>query len=161
MTKKTGLTHLDADGHARMVDVSGKEVTSREAVARASVRMRPETLALVREGRAPKGDVLAAARIAGIQAAKRTWELVPLCHQIALTSVEMTFEVEDEGGERIHVEARARARDRTGVEMEALTAASIASLTLYDMLKAVDPGMTIETIRLEEKRGGKSGDWVR
>ncbi|MCC6877902.1 MAG: cyclic pyranopterin monophosphate synthase MoaC, partial [Sandaracinaceae bacterium] len=129
-------THLDAEGRARMVDVGDKDVTSREAVASAVVRMQPATLTLLREGRAKKGDVLATARIAGIQAAKRTPELIPLCHQIALTSVEVHFEP-DADGERIHVRAIARARDRTGVEMEALTAAAIASLTVYDMLKAV------------------------
>ncbi|MBZ0120584.1 MAG: cyclic pyranopterin monophosphate synthase MoaC [Sandaracinaceae bacterium] len=153
-------THLDAEGRARMVDVGDKDVTSREAVASAVVRMQPATLTLLREGRAKKGDVLATARIAGIQAAKRTPELIPLCHQIALTSVEVHFEP-DADGERIHVRAIARARDRTGVEMEALTAAAIASLTVYDMLKAVDRAMSIEHVRLEEKRGGKSGDFTR
>lgn len=153
-------THLDAEGRARMVDVGDKDVTSREAVASAVVRMQPATLTLLREGRAKKGDVLATARIAGIQAAKRTPELIPLCHQIALTSVEVHFEP-DADGERIHVRAIARARDRTGVEMEALTAAAIASLTVYDMLKAVDRAMSIEHVRLEEKHGGKSGDFTR
>jgi len=121
--------------------------------------MQPETLALLRDGRAPKGDVLAAARIAGIQGAKRTPELIPLCHHVALSGVEITFEYV--GADRVRVEVRARARDRTGVEMEALTAASVAALTLYDMLKAVDRGMCIESVRLEEKRGGRSGPWTR
>jgi len=114
----------------------------------------------LREGNAPKGDVLAAARIAGIQAAKRTHELIPLCHAIAITSCEVTFEP-DADEETLHVEARVRARDRTGVEMEALTAVSVAALTVYDMLKAVDRSMTIDAIRLVEKHGGKSGDFVR
>lgn len=154
------LSHLDEQGRARMVDVADKDVTAREAVARASVRMQPETLRVLIEGKAKKGDVLATARIAGIQAAKRTPELIPLCHQIALTGVEVAFEP-DEDGERLHVEAVARARDRTGVEMEALCAASVAALTVYDMLKAIDRGMVIESVRLEEKRGGRSGHWVR
>jgi cyclic pyranopterin phosphate synthase len=154
------LSHLDAEGRARMVDVADKDVTVREAVATAAVRMRPETLRVVREGRAKKGDVLATARIAGIQAAKRTPELIPLCHHIALSGVEVRFEPDDDG-ERLHVEARARARDRTGVEMEALTAASVAALTIYDMLKAIDRGMVIEQVRLEEKKGGRSGPWRR
>lgn len=158
--KKKGLTHVDTKGRARMVDVGGKDVTEREAVARALVRMSRETLELVVRGGAPKGDVLAVARIAGIQAAKRTPELIPLCHQIALTGCEVTFEP-DAGGERLHVEARARARDRTGVEMEALVAASVAALTVYDMLKAVERGITIESVALVEKRGGKSGEWRR
>ena len=155
-----GLSHLDGKGRARMVDVGPKEVTERVAVARGEVRMKPETLALLLQGRVPKGDVLATARIAGIQAAKRTSELIPLCHQIALTSVEVSFEP-DEDGERLHVEARAAARDRTGVEMEALTAAAVAALTVYDMLKAVDRAMSIESIALHEKRGGRSGAFVR
>ena len=153
------LTHLDEQGRARMVDVGEKDVTDREAVATAVVHMQPETLALLRDGRAPKGDVLAAARIAGIQGAKRTPELIPLCHHVALSGVEVAFEYI--GTDRVRVEARARARDRTGVEMEALTAASVAALTLYDMLKAVDRGMCIESVRLEEKTGGRSGHWVR
>ncbi len=159
MSDEPELTHLDAQGRARMVDVGSKEVTNREAVATAAVRMCSDTLALLRGGQAPKGDVLAAARIAGIQAAKRTPELIPLCHHIALTSVEVAFTFDDE--ERVRIEVRARARDRTGVEMEALTAASVAALTVYDMLKAVDRGMSIEEVRLEEKRGGRSGHWTR
>lgn len=143
-----------------MVDVSQKDVTVREAVARASVRMDPATRARLERGDVPKGDVWATARIAGIQAAKRTPELIPLCHAIALTSVAIEFEL-DPDGERAHVRATARARDRTGVEMEALVAASVAALTLYDMLKAIDRAITIESVMLVEKRGGKSGDFVR
>lgn len=142
-----------------MVDVGDKDVVRREAVASAVLHMARETQALLREGRAPKGDVFAVARVAGIQAAKRTPELIPLCHHIALSGVRIDFDYLDE--ERVRIEARARAHDRTGVEMEALTAASIAALTLYDMLKAVDRAMTIESVRLEEKRGGRSGEWVR
>ncbi len=159
MPDEPELTHLDAQGRARMVDVGDKDVTDREAVASAVVRMRAETLAMLRGGHAPKGDVLAAARIAGIQAAKKTPELIPLCHAIALSGVEVSFEWIDR--DAVRVEAKARARDRTGVEMEALTAASVAALTIYDMLKAVDRGMTIELVRLEEKRGGRSGHWQR
>ncbi len=159
MSDRPELTHLDAEGRARMVDVGAKDVTDREAVASAVVRMEPATLALLRGGHAPKGDVLAVARVAGIQAAKKTPELIPLCHAIALTSVEVAFDWLEPDG--VRVEARARARDRTGVEMEALTAASVAALTVYDMLKAVDRGMRIEHVRLEEKRGGRSGHWQR
>lgn len=159
MSDEPELTHLDAQGHARMVDVGEKPATDREAVASAVVRMHEHTLAMLRDGRAPKGDVLAVARIAGIQGAKRAPDLIPLCHQIALSGVEVHFTYLD--AERVRIEARARARDRTGVEMEALTAATVAALTLYDMLKAVDRGMTIEQVRLEEKRGGRSGHWVR
>jgi len=155
-----GLSHLDEEGRARMVDVGGKDVTEREAVARAAVRMQPGTLKLLLAGNAPKGDVLATARIAGIQAAKRTPELIPLCHHVALSSCSVAFEP-DPDGERLHVTAVARARDRTGVEMEALTAASVAALTVYDMLKAVDRGMVIESVALQEKTGGKTGTWKR
>lgn len=153
------LTHLDAQGRARMVDVTPKDVSDREARASAVVRMQSGTMTLLQGGRVPKGDVLATARIAGIQAAKRTPELIPLCHHVALSAVEVTFHPVD--GERLRVHARASARDRTGVEMEALTAASVAALTLYDMLKAVDRGMVIEELRLEAKAGGRSGDWTR
>lgn len=152
-------THLDAAGHARMVDVSGKAVTSREAVAGARVRMRPETLRVALGGRAPKGDVLACARIAAIQAAKRTAELIPLCHGIALGTVAVRFDADRARG-LLTIEVRARALDRTGVEMEALVGASVAALTVYDMLKAIDRAMVIERIALHEKRGGKS-DFVR
>ncbi len=153
------LTHLDESGQARMVDVGDKERTEREARAHAVVRMLPETLTLLLEGKAKKGDVLATARIAGIQAAKRTSELIPLCHQLALTGSKVDFEP-DPDGVRLHVEAWVRCLDRTGVEMEAMTAASVAALTLYDMLKAVDRGMVIESIRLLEKKGGRSGHFV-
>lgn len=157
---REGLTHLDEEGRARMVDVGAKDVTEREAVARASVRMMPETMKLLLAGNAPKGDVLGTARIAGIQAAKRTPDLIPLCHHVALSSCAVTFEP-DPDGERLHVTAVARARDRTGVEMEALTAASVSALTVYDMLKAVDRGMVIESVALHEKTGGKTGTWKR
>lgn len=154
------LTHLDARGQARMVDVGDKAVTRRRAVARARVVMQPQTLALITSGTASKGDVLATARIAGIQAAKRTHELIPLCHVIALTRVELELTA-DVASHAVEIEARAEAVDRTGVEMEALTAVSVAALTVYDMLKAKDRAMTIEAIALHEKSGGKSGDFIR
>lgn len=154
------LTHLDRRGRARMVDVGDKGESERVAVARGQVAMRPETLARIVGESADKGDVLAAARIAGIQAAKRTHELIPLCHAIRITSVKVELEP-DEVGSRLRISATARAVDRTGVEMEALTAVSVAALTVYDMLKAVDREMTIGEIALHEKRGGKSGDFVR
>jgi cyclic pyranopterin monophosphate synthase len=160
MSDERTPTHIDAHGRARMVDVGDKAITDREAIASAVVRMRPETWAMLNEGRAKKGDVLATARIAGIQASKRTPELIPLCHAIALTSCEVSFAL-DADEERVHIRAIARARDRTGVEMEALTAASIAALTIYDMLKSVDRAMSIERVQLEAKSGGKSGDFVR
>jgi cyclic pyranopterin monophosphate synthase len=149
------LTHLDAKGHARMVDVGAKETTARRAVAEARVRMAKATFARLSAGDTPKGDVLATARIAGIQAAKRTSELIPLCHAIALTKVSVDIELA-RGEARIT--ATAEARDRTGVEMEALVAASTAALTLYDMLKAIDRAITFE-VGLVSKSGGKSGDW--
>ena len=157
-----GLTHLDEKGQARMVDVGEKDITLRSARATAAVHCSPAALQAFRSGDAPKGDAAAAARIAGIQAAKRTHELVPLCHPLHISKVEV--EVEAEGsGEQAHilVTARVEARDRTGVEMEALTAASVGALTVYDMLKAVDRGMVIGPVRLEEKHGGRSGSWVR
>jgi cyclic pyranopterin phosphate synthase len=141
-----------------MVDVSEKAVSDREAIASAVVRMDTSTLEVLLSGETKKGDVLAAARIAGIQAAKKTPELIPLCHHVALTSVEVAFEERDA---TLVIRATARARDRTGVEMEALTAVSVAALTIYDMLKAIDRGMTIDRIQLEEKRGGRSGDFAR
>jgi cyclic pyranopterin monophosphate synthase len=150
------LTHFDADGAARMVDVSEKAVTARLAVARGHVRMAPETLALVREGRASKGDVLGVARLAGIMAAKRTADLVPLCHPLPLSEVAIELRP-DEPGSRVEIEARVRTTGRTGVEMEALTAVSVAALTVYDMLKAADKAMVIGEIRLALKEGGKSG----
>lgn len=150
------LTHLDSQGRARMVDVGGKPETQRVAVALGRIRMNAATLAALRDGKTPKGDVLAVARIAGIMAAKRTGELIPLCHPLALDAVSVEFAFVDDG-----VEARATASltGRTGVEMEALTAVSVALLTVYDMAKAIDKGMVLEGIRLIEKRGGKSGDW--
>jgi cyclic pyranopterin phosphate synthase len=159
MAKRPELTHLDARGQARMVDVGDKAVTQRSATARASVRMKPATLKALRDGTTPKGDVLAVARVAGIQAAKRTPELIPMCHHVQLTSVKVELTLR--GKDRVEIEARASASDRTGVEMEALTAVSIAALTLYDMLKAIDREMVIEKIALYEKRGGKSGDYQR
>jgi len=154
------LTHLDDRGQARMVDVGDKAVTRRIAVARGVVAMQPGTLQLLVAGTAPKGDVLAAARIAAIQAAKRTSELIPLCHAIQLTSVEIDFEPDPVAAE-LGIVARVQALDRTGAEMEALTAVAVAALTVYDMLKAADRAMTIERIALHEKSGGKSGDFVR
>jgi cyclic pyranopterin phosphate synthase len=154
------LTHLDDAGRARMVDVGGKEVTARRAVAQAVVRMAPATAAAVRDGDAPKGDVLGPARIAGIQAAKRTWELIPLCHQLPLSFVDVAAEVDADAG-TVALIAEARTSAQTGVEMEALTAASIAALTVYDMVKALEKGVAIEQVVLLEKSGGRSGDWRR
>lgn len=150
------LTHLDDKGAARMVDVGGKPETVRSASASGVIRMAPATLAAVRDGSGPKGDVLAAARIAGIMAAKKTGELIPLCHPLALETVTVDFTFEDDG---VRVTARAALTGKTGVEMEALTATSIALLTIYDMAKALEKGMVIEAVRLLEKTGGKSGDW--
>ena len=158
-SKTKQLTHLDARGQARMVDVGDKAVTTRTAIARGVVRMLPATLRALRSGTTPKGDVLAVARVAGIQAAKRTSELIPMCHQIALSKVEV--DLTPRGRDRVDIEARVRAHDRTGVEMEALTAASVSALTLYDMLKAIDRGMVIEELALYEKSGGARGDYRR
>ena len=152
------LTHIDASGEARMVDVTEKADTNRVAVAEGAVVMRAETLALIRAGDMKKGDVLGAARIAGIMGAKRTHELIPLCHPLALTGVEVEI-APDEALPGLRVRARARVKGATGVEMEALTAVSVACLTIYDMAKAVDRGMRIEGVRLVEKMGGKSGHW--
>jgi len=154
------LTHLDERGQAAMVDVSEKSITTRTAVAAGEVHMTPATLAAIREGAAPKGDVLAAARIAGIQAAKRTPELIPLCHTLLLTKVAIDFVI-NEAASCVAITATVRCNGQTGVEMEALTAVSVAALTLYDMAKALDKTMVIENIRLLEKAGGKSGDWRR
>ena len=154
------LTHVDEKGQARMVDVGSKPVTERIATATALVRMRPETLALIIAGDAKKGDVLAVARIAGIQAAKKCSDLIPLCHPLALNSVEVQFEL-DSDQSLIRITATCKVSGKTGVEMEALTAASVAGLTIYDMCKAVDRDMEISEVRLEEKSGGKSGDWRR
>ncbi|MBC7192275.1 cyclic pyranopterin monophosphate synthase MoaC [Marinobacter sp.] len=152
------LTHLNEQGEARMVDVTSKPVTEREAVAAATVRMAPETLAMIVDGEHPKGDVLAVARIAGIMAAKKTHELIPLCHALNLTSVKLEL-TPGEDGCSVEIQARCKLAARTGVEMEALTAVSIAALTLYDMCKAVDRGMVVEQVRLLEKQGGRSGHW--
>jgi len=154
------LTHLNARGEAHMVDVADKPESRREASASGLIRMRPETLALLAEGGLPKGDVLATARIAGIQAAKRTHELIPLCHALALSKVSVEFDL-DATASCVHVTARCSLNGRTGVEMEALTAVSVACLTLYDMCKAVDKGMEIGAIQLDTKRGGRSGDYQR
>ncbi|HMV60721.1 MAG TPA: cyclic pyranopterin monophosphate synthase MoaC [Agitococcus sp.] len=151
------LTHLDEKGAARMVDVSEKSSTVRVAIAEARVKMLSQTLNMIVEGKHAKGDVLAVARIAGIQAAKKTSDLIPLCHPLMLSSVKV--ELEAEGTEQIKITATCKLTGQTGVEMEALTAASVAALTIYDMCKAVDKGMIIEQIRLLQKTGGKSGDW--
>ena len=152
-----GLSHLDERGAARMVDVSGKAVSAREAVAEGFVAMRAETLALIQEGGLPKGDVLAVARVAGIQAAKRASELVPLCHPLPIAAAAVDLAPAE--GARLRIEARVRTDGRTGVEMEALAAVSVAALAVYDMCKAVDRGMRVEGVRLLEKRGGASGEW--
>jgi cyclic pyranopterin phosphate synthase len=154
------LTHLDSTGHARMVDVGEKPVTAREAVAQGRVRMTPETLQRALQGDSKKGSVRAAAEFAGIMAAKRTSELIPLCHQVALSSIKVEISA-DEAADALLVTARVRTSGQTGVEMEALTAVSVACLTIYDMLKASDRGMVIEGITLLEKHGGASGDYVR
>lgn len=158
------LTHLDAAGHAHMVDVGAKEVTQRQAVARGVVLMQPATLQLIVAGDLPKGDVLAVARVAGIMAAKRTAEIIPLCHPLMLThvAVELVPQPAGEGAmlAAILVEATVRTNGKTGVEMEALTAVSAAALTIYDMCKAVDRAMRISDIRVAQKRGGKSGEWI-
>jgi cyclic pyranopterin phosphate synthase len=152
------LTHFDAEGQAHMVDVGEKSVTHRQARAGGSILMRPETLALIKSGSAKKGDVLGVARIAAIQGAKRTADLIPLCHPIALNRVSVDFEIDAERN-AVHCVALAECFGRTGVEMEALTAVSVGLLTIYDMCKAVDRGMRIEGLRLLTKSGGKSGDW--
>jgi cyclic pyranopterin phosphate synthase len=154
------LTHLSEDGAARMVDVGGKPATARRAVASGRITMSEQALAAIREGNAPKGDVLGTARIAGIMAAKRTGDLIPLCHPLGLEAVSVDFEYEDTGGSwAIRATATASLTGRTGVEMEAMTAASVALLTIYDMAKAIDKGMVISDTRLIAKSGGKSGDW--
>jgi cyclic pyranopterin phosphate synthase len=150
------LSHIGEDGRARMVDVSGKADTAREAVAQGFVRMAPETLALAVAGEGAKGDVRAVAEIAGVMAAKKTSELIPMCHPLALSKVEVKIEPADGW---LSVTARVKTTGPTGVEMEALTAVSVACLTLYDMLKAAEKGMVIEAVRLVSKTGGKSGDW--
>ena len=152
------LTHLDSQGRANMVAVSDKAQTVREAVAEARVRMQPSTLQMIVDGEHPKGDVFAVARIAGIQAAKKTSDLIPLCHPLMLTSVKV--ELQADGEDAVLIRARCKLTGQTGVEMEALTAASVAALTIYDMCKAVDRGMLIEQVRLLEKLGGKSGHFL-
>jgi cyclic pyranopterin phosphate synthase len=152
------LSHLDERGAARMVDVSAKADTVREATAEAYVVMLPATLALIQSGGLPKGDVLAVARTAGIMGAKQTSNLIPMCHPLPITGV--TLDLEPAGDDRLRIQARVKTTGKTGVEMEALTAASIAALTVYDMCKAVDRGMRVEGLRLLEKVGGKSGHWV-
>ncbi len=156
MTKQ--FTHLDSQGAARMVDVSGKEQTTRTAVATGVLHTTAEVVALLGADGLPKGDALATARIAGIMAAKRTWELVPLCHPISLSSVVVDLALTDEA---VLITATVRTTDRTGVEMEALTAVSVAGLTLHDMVKSVDPAASLDAVRVERKEGGKSGLWVR
>lgn len=154
----TGFTHFDEKGNARMVDVGGKEATERVATAKGSVLMRQETIALIRQGGIKKGDVLSVARLAGIMGAKRTPDLIPLCHPLSLTSVSVDLTV-DEGRNAIDITATCKLTGQTGVEMEALTAVSVAALTIYDMCKAVDKGMRLTDIRLVHKSGGKSGTY--
>ena len=153
------LTHFDAEGRAVMVDVGDKPVTSRAATARARVVMQPATLVMIRAGTAKKGDVLGVARLAGIMAAKRTAELIPLCHPLPITNV--TIDLEPTGGDTVEIAATVKTTGQTGVEMEALTAASVAALTVYDMCKAVDRAMRIEGLRVVAKSGGKSGDFTQ
>ena len=158
MPESRTLTHFDDTGRARMVDVGDKDVTSRRAVATGRVDMNPETIGLIRANQVKKGDPLSVAQIAGIMAAKRTHELVPMCHPLMLTRVDLALELDDRG---VAIQATVETRGRTGVEMEALTAVSVAALTIYDMVKAVDRGMTITGIALQAKSGGRSGDWTR
>ena len=153
------LSHLNEAGEANMVDVSGKAVTRRTAVAEGAVKMRPETMAEIFDGALAKGDVLAVARIAGIQAAKRCSDLIPLCHPLPITRVRVDFE--QTSNDTLRIEAECRVEGQTGVEMEALTAVSVAALTVYDMCKAIDKGMEIASVRLVTKAGGKSGTWSR
>lgn len=152
------LTHLDEAGHARMVDVGAKAESERTAIARCSIRMQPQTLALIQSGGVAKGDVLGVARVAGIMAAKKTGELIPLCHPLPITAARVDFTFADDA---IHVEAEVSTVGKTGVEMEAMTAASVAALTIYDMAKAAEKGMTVENLRLVLKTGGKSGTYRR
>lgn len=156
----SGLSHLNAAGETSMVDISGKAVTARTATAEGYVRMAPATLALIASGGHAKGDVLAVARIAGIQGAKRCPELIPLCHNLLLSKVQLDFEIQPQHS-RVRILSLCKLDGKTGVEMEALTAVAISALTLFDMCKAVDPGMTIEGIRVLSKDGGKTGAWVR
>ena len=154
----TQLSHIDDEGHVKMVDTSDKAITTRQAVASARVLMSQDTIKTVREHRTPKGDPLEAARLAGIMAAKRTADLIPLCHPLPLTHVDVQAQIEDYG---IHLESTVSTNAQTGVEMEALTAVSVAALTVYDMCKALDKSITISEVRLESKTGGKSGDYLR
>ncbi|MBA4709800.1 cyclic pyranopterin monophosphate synthase MoaC [Aquitalea aquatica] len=156
----SGLTHFDASGQAHMVDVGDKQISRRRAVAQGSIQMQPATLALIRDGNHKKGDVLGIARIAAIMASKRTADLIPLCHPIALTRVAVEFAL-DEASSSVGITVTAECSGQTGVEMEALTAASVGLLTIYDMCKAVDRGMVISAVQLQEKEGGKSGHWQR
>ena len=158
MTSKGQLTHFDESGRARMVDVGDKSVTQRRAVAAGRIEMQAETAELIRAGGAAKGDVLGVAQVAGIMAAKRTHELVPMCHPLLLTKIDLALILENSA---VSIRATVQTNGQTGVEMEALTAVSVAALTVYDMVKAVDRGMTITDIRLIEKAGGKSGEWTR
>lgn len=153
------LSHIDQKGNAHMVDVGDKLITARMAIAQAEISMQPETLARICQGTMPKGDVFACARVAGIMAAKRTFELIPMCHPLPIESVSVDFEIEKPG--RVRVKAMLQCSWKTGIEMEALTAASVAALTVYDMCKAVDRGMEIQNICLIEKAGGKSGHYIR
>lgn len=152
------LTHINEQGRARMVDVTGKEATFRQAEAEGRVLMSPETAELIRTGGAPKGDVLAVAQVAGIMAAKRTHELIPMCHPLRLTAVDLSFTLEEAA---VHIRSKVKCKGETGVEMEALTAASAAALTIYDMCKAVQRDMEITGVRLCRKSGGKTGDYVK
>ncbi len=153
------LTHIDAAGRPRMVDVSEKADTPREATAKGEIVMQPETFAAIKQGAIAKGDVLAVAQVAGTMAAKKTWDLIPMCHPLLLTGIDLTFEM-DEANNRIGIRATVKTTGKTGVEMEALTAVSVAALTIYDMCKAIDRGMTIKNISLVRKAGGKSGTIV-
>lgn len=154
------LTHFNKAGRARMVDVSAKDDSERQAVAEGRITMQPATLALIKEGAIKKGDVLGVAQVAGIMAAKRTWELIPMCHPLLLTGVNLEFAVDD-AASAIDIQATVKTTGKTGVEMEALTAVSVAALTIYDMCKAADKGMVVEYVRLAAKSGGKSGTYIR
>lgn len=154
------FTHFNHAGRAKMVDVSAKDETKREAVAEGRITMQPATLALIKSGAVGKGDVLGVAQVAGIMGAKQTWQLIPMCHPLLLTGVDIGFTI-DEAGSAIDIVATVRTTGKTGVEMEALTAVSVAALTIYDMAKAVDKGMVVEYVRLTAKSGGKSGNYVR
>lgn len=162
MSEPPRLSHVDETGAAHMVDVTAKDVTKRTAVAAGTLHTTADVVAMIASGGLPKGDALATARVAGILAAKRTSDLIPLCHQLALTGVDVDFEIGDalQSG-RVDITATVRSTDRTGVEMEALTAVSVAALTLYDMLKAVDPAARIDDVRVLRKEGGKTGTWTR